>query len=394
MSKITPCMTLSTISEPGLVFNSRCPDNLATWSFPDRTLADAVTGNQMAVLGNTPVLCSRGVGSKEILSFLGDVGLLMNPVLHHYEDEQDRLRLLRRLFSSGKKIINQHAHCEQQLPAKHCWIHPETLGFLNNKANLSAFVSSAYLTHRQVLSSSRIPSLLKQGWNLPLVIKAATNASSGGGNGVLICRSPEDIAYAAQKFNQADDIVAERFMQMDSNLCLNYAVDIRQQIFYLGATEQIVTPDGCYWGNWLGKDIFAPPELVEEGYQLMTKAASYGYRGFAAFDAARCGDGCFRIYDLNFRFNGSTTPLLLFDSASSVLGHTLAKFRSWHYAGEIRSLFKLLHSAFDKHFLLPFNIYNPPVTARGSTKVFGMLFGSSRDEILGNEKQLSRLGLQ
>ena len=127
----------------------------------------------------------------------------------------------------------------------------------------------------------------------------------------------------------------------------------------------------------------------------MMKAASCGYRGFAGFDVAICDDGAAYIYDLNFRFNGSTTPLLLYNSASSAIGRKLVKFRSWSYSRSINSLFKTLYTALNKYSLLPVNIYDPLAGGRPNTniRVFGMLFGSSRDEIAENEKSLFNLGL-
>jgi len=219
--------------------------------------------------------------------------------------------------------------------------------------------------------------------------------SSGGGNGVLICQEPDDLTRAEKMFDTCEKIIVEHFMHIKQNLCLNYAIDARAEVKYLGAAEQITSPGGGYQGNWLYKNIQISSKLVNEGFNVMRNAVSHGYRGFAGFDVAMCADGHSYIYDLNFRFNGSTTPILLHNSASSVMGRELAKFRSWRYKGDICSLLKILHTTLDKYLFLPFNIYDPLAGGRPNTNasVFGMLFGSSRDEIIENEKNLYELGL-
>jgi len=172
MARIKPDITLSSISGPGLIFNSRCPDNMSNWRSPDRALADALTGNQITILGDTPVLCNKGVGTKEVLSFLGEAGFEINPTLYQYQDEFDRLRLIRHLTKEGNRMIVQHLHNNADLPAEYCWVHPETLAYLNNKANLSELVSPAYVSRHKILPSSMIRSILSQNWKLPVVIKA------------------------------------------------------------------------------------------------------------------------------------------------------------------------------------------------------------------------------
>ena len=59
---------------------------------------------------------------------------------------------------------------------------------------------------------------------LPIVLKAATDLSSGAGADVAICRTIDDLAAARERFAGCKRLVVESCQSILRNLCLHYAV--------------------------------------------------------------------------------------------------------------------------------------------------------------------------
>jgi hypothetical protein len=182
---------------------------------------------------------------------------------------------------------------------------------------------------------------------------------------------------------------------MERNLCVNYAIFADGRIEYLGAAEQIISDQQRYLGNWLEPAGTEPPLLIQAGFQLMRKAYQQGYRGFAGFDAAIGKDGSFRIYDLNFRFNGSTVPLLLYDDLARSTGLAVAKYSGWKHKGSFDGMLRSLRQAIADYPLFPFCIFDPARCHENYTaepSISALLFGISQEDIVEKEHQLGALG--
>jgi hypothetical protein len=190
-------------------------------------------------------------------------------------------------------------------------------------------------------------------------------------------------------------VVVEEYLAMHRNLCVNYAVFADGRIEYLGAAQQIINDKMRYRGNWLEPPGRQLDSLIQAGYDIMRTAYRAGYRGFAGFDTAVGADGTFRIYDLNFRFNGSTVPLLLYDALAQYTGLPVAKYASWTHKSSYEDMLRSLRRATDRYQLIPFNSFDP---ARCSNKdgaqprVSALLFGTSHEDIREKECHLGTLG--
>jgi len=391
---ITPRLTLFDLCGPGHVFNSRIPDNAAEWALGSPGTADAVTGNQFTVVGRMPVLCSAGVATRAGLALLREIGFNLEADIVTFTDETDRLKRMKSLAEEGFAFIDQHVQPDANLHPGVSWVGSSTLSFLNNKRNLHRMVPPPYLPPRELCDPSSLTRHAKQPGRFPLVIKAATEKSTGGGTSVLLCHNESELKQAQELFSPCETVVVEDFIAMHKNLCMNYAVFPDGKIEYLGATQQIVNDKLDYKGNWLGPDTDLPTDLIKVGWEVMTRAWHRGYRGFAGFDAAVMDNGAFCIYDLNFRFNGSTTPLLLYDALVKQSGMPIAKYSAWKYAGRFDQMIRSLIQALEKHGFIPFSTYEPAPHQKDTIKprVSALLFGMTRDEVHEKEKELNLLG--
>lgn len=395
MSTIQPSIKLIDLCGPGHAFNPRVPDNATRWVFESPTIADASTGNLLIAIGKMPVLCHAGAVREDTLALLQDTGLVIEAELVSYIDAADRRDKLRHLAGQGLKIIDQHAQPDHTLRPGMSWIDPSLLTALNNKANLSRWVPAHYTPVREIRTLASLPALRAQPVRFPLVVKVVTEESCGAGVGVRIIHDSSELDAALEYFAACDQVIVEEYLAMHRNLCVNYAVFADGRIEYLGATHQIIDNERQYVGNWLEPLDVPMNALVQAGHEIMRRAWLAGYRGFAGFDAAVAEDGSFRIYDLNFRFNGSTVPLLLYDTLIRRTGLSVAKRAAWKHAGSFAVMLTALQRAIEHHQMIPFGIFDPMASRNhddAAPRISALLFGATRDEIAEKERALDSLG--
>ncbi|MCE5195213.1 MAG: ATP-grasp domain-containing protein [Nitrospiraceae bacterium] len=346
--------------------------------------------------GDMPTLCDSSVSSPDSLKLLTDAGLALPEKIISYSSSKEYLDTLRDIYTSGQKLALQYIHLESEVPADRYWVHPEKISFLNNKANIEKLVEQAYLPKRKILKSSK-PNFKKLVSELPAVIKSVTNESSGTGTDVMICRNFEQLSYAENLFSTCSHFVCEEYLDIVRNLCLNYAVTASGEIKYLGCAEQISDSYGKYHGNWIDSKIIVPESAVKTGLEIAREGMLIGYWGFVGIDMAVLENGDIKVFDLNFRVNGSTRALLLADSILRTHGKQVIRLRTWKKINlSYRDLLNLIYKAMHKNILMPLCSYDPEVCGNdgASPRLTGMLLGSSRDEVIDIEKELAYLGLE
>jgi L-aspartate-L-methionine ligase len=395
MSTIRPRFKLIDLCGPGYVFNSRAPENAAQWIFESPAVADAATGSQLTVIGSMPVLCSAGVATDAGLGLLREIGFAIEPELVTYTDTGDRLVKMKRLAARNLTFIDQHVQTDASLHPGVSWVNPAQLSALNNKRNLSMWVPAAHLPAREICELSSLFCRAKRLERFPVVIKSVTEKSSGGGFGIRICHNESEVDAACHFFRSLDSVIVEDYLAMHQNLCVNYAVFADGRIEYLGAAQQIINDKLRYLGNWLEPPGAQMSRLIHVGYEVMQKAYEYGYRGFAGFDAAIREDGSFHIYDLNFRFNGSTASLLLYDALAQRTGMPVAKNASWKFKSGFDNMIRSLRQAVEKHQLIPISTFDPTCCNENynpEPRLRALLFGINEEDIKEKQRELDSLG--
>ncbi|KAF0192371.1 MAG: hypothetical protein FD165_996 [Gammaproteobacteria bacterium] len=394
-SPVIPKTTLFDLCGPGHAFNSRAPENSAAWVPRNAASADAKTGNQIVIAGAMPVLCSAGSATDDGLELLRDAGFAITATPVTYRDEADRYAQLQRFAGQGVIVIDQHVQRDASLRPAATWVDPALLSWLNNKGNLAELVPAFCLPERELCDLASLDAAALQKHALPLLIKVATDATSGGGLGVTLCKTAADVGQALANRRGYERLVIEHYIPMVKNFCVNYAVASDGVVLYLGTTEQIIDATCGYLGNRLGPEVAPPEKLIETGREIVQHAARLGYRGFAGMDAALTGDGSFYIYDLNFRFNGSTTPLLIHDAVARRAGLPCAEFRIWRYPGSFGDMLRAARDLMDTGRFVPFGTFDPAAMgAAGAVPcIAGLLLGESRDDIVEQRRRLKSVGL-
>lgn len=392
---LCPTFTLDDFFGSEIVYCQRISPTACTWLPFDEMSRDTMTGGALSVTGGLSHICSAAVSTPKAMQLLKDAGLpVPGKELLRYTDKEDYVRLLLELSRAGKKVASQYRHDASELPETNCWIQPSVLSYVNNKANLGALVEAGYLPQRAVIPFSELASYLSNN-PLPIVVKAATEEATGAGLDVVLCETAADVSRAKQVFGTCESVIVEEFLHIARNLCLNYAVTAGGETIFLGCAEQISDRSGRYLGNWLGKSIEAPPEAVEVGMQIVTKGFNLGYFGLAGIDMALLDDGRIMVYDLNFRINGSTTPLLLAKSVMETFGQPLIKLDRFVGASSYREMLDVIYGELGKGKLVPITSYDPEAGGvQGSQpRLIALLLGETKDEIDAYKCKLEAMGL-
>lgn len=392
---IRPSVTLSDVFGPEPVFNPRGSFHGYGWLHRELSTREFATGGVLPTAGATATICSRAVTSPAGLDLLADAGLPEPGPLLTYTDEAEYSERISEVIAAARPVVMQHVQRTDETPPESYWVARSLLAFLNNKGNLAELVPREALPRRRLVKPTDLAGLGRARANLPVALKAASDRSSGGGFAVILAHSPDDLERASKQFGGCRRVVLEEFLDIRENFCLNFAATDRES-FYLGAAEQVVDAAGAYQGNWYEPDRQPPPEAVRLGREVMRGAASRGYRGFAGFDMAVLSDGRVKVFDLNFRLNGCTKVLLLYESIRRAFGAgCIGRGCSLRASGSFAAMCKTARAALQERLLLPLITYDPaaiPVPT-GPPMLWGLVLGESRPEVEAKLGYLAARGL-
>ncbi len=377
----------------GLAYSGFAPPGANRWLPNDPAFLLTITANQLVVAGDMPILCAAGTVSEVGMELLREAGFLTPTHLHTFNQAHDYTNRLNSLVDAGLRIVIQHVHPLEILPAASCWIAPTLLSWLNDKGNLAELTPPIGTPQRSVFSPDTtnryLPSL-----SFPFLLKAASLQSTGGGAlDIHICRNQYDLERGMEIMQASERVVAEEWLSAQRFLCLNYAIGPDGGIRYLGGAEIINDADGCYRGNWLGERFKPSGSSIALGRKIAEQGSKAGYRGCLGIDMAELPDGRPLAIDLNFRVCGSTVPLLLFQAVSQATGAVVAKYRSWSREGSFNDFIKSARQAMRSGFMVPLGSFDPlPHGYKGPAKISGLLLGENVQEVLCREAELTRMG--
>ena len=392
--KIKPSMKLSSIYGTDLIFLGRPSPNARRWLPRNEISLDMLTSSMLTVVGDMPIVCAASVSSHDALCLLRDAGFQISCEIYRYFDVADYMSMLKKICADESVVAVQHVHPLTDIPAEFCCIEPETLSFVNNKANLNKLVPPGNTPVREIVSVDQM-TFLDRKFNLPFIIKAVTNESTGGGIDVGICREIKDIEKATADFADCQHVVVEEYLDIRKNLCLNYCVKADGEINYLGFAEQVSDEQGMYQGNWIEAGDKCSLDAIEVGISICRKAFEMGYYGIVGIDLAVFENGNCKVFDLNFRCNGSTPALLYAESLYKHHPNQVMRFRRMTGRYNYRDLLNSVYKAMDKGILLPLGSCDPEAGPYVQEKPIlnGIILGENRQHIMENERDLISMGL-
>lgn len=391
---LQPTLTMAKLYGPGHVYAPRAHPKSSDWIVRDPAVLDALTGNQLSIAGDMDVVCSAGVATPLGLELLTEAGLQPAYSIHTFCDEQHAIETTLRFAECGTKVIVQHIYPDGVLNGRALWIDARLLSYLNNKANLAELVPAANVATRLVMSPD---TFFGDGAALPvpIVLKVATDFSTGGGADVAICRTIEDLAAAHDRFAGCERLVIESCQSILRNLCLHYAVMPDGTTRYLGFADQDIDANGRYRGNWISPGSSLPSEVINIGLAIVTRGALLGYRGFVGIDIAETDDARWVVLDLNFRVNGSTATVLLAPAIQRALGPCCLHLRSFQCDAGFMHLLAAARSALRSGSIIPLGTFDPTVAGHAGcpSRLSALVVAESQAGAHRLETELATSGL-
>lgn len=396
LPRLHPALTLAAVFGAGSVYCPRPSFTVPGWVPQDPAVLDLVTGRDLTMAGETTAVCSDSVASPEGLRLLADAGLPVRARLLRFRGRDEYAAVLRDLQQSGARVVAQHVHDPAELAPTSCRIPPSLSSFLNNKGNLARLVPPDLLAARLVFPTDALPgsvALLAHG---PVVLKVASDRPTAAGFDVWICREPEEVDVARPALDGAEHVVVEAFLDIRRNLCVHFVVEPRGSVRFLGIADQVCDARGRYLGNWIGAVGGVPSAAASAGKKIAEPAAALGYRGFAGLDMAVCADGRLRVFDLNFRVNGSTVAVLLSEEIRRLRGMPVMRLRSFLAGADFGGMIAGAREAVARGILVPLATYQPAESGRPADppRLLGLVPGKSRMDVRRHEEELERCGLR
>jgi hypothetical protein len=396
MNKILePAKTFSSIYGTDKIFIGRSSPNATRW-LPEGELAlDMLSGGMLTVLGGMPVVCAVSASTPPGLDLLRDAGFQLPSTIVHYNGTAEYLSVIRRICAEGATVVTQHVHPEKEVPRENLWIDPAALSFVNNKASLYDLVPACYRPDRDIVPVSQLAANERVRCG-PVVIKAVTDESTGGGVDVRICRNEDDLPLAVEYFSDCSRVVVEEYLDISRNLCLNYDVTGGGEIDFLGFADQVSDDRGIYRGNWIESGMECPPTVAEVGRNIVRSAFDRGYWGFLGIDIALLANGECKVFDLNFRANGSTPAVLLAESVYRRFDRPVMRLRRFSGTDGYRQLLQAARQAMNEEIFLPLGSCDPSAGPYPNERplMTGLILGQTRFDVLENERKLMSLGME
>ena len=360
----TAADTRTSVFGPGAVLTARLPLSDTGANTADPHLCDAYTGPIMAIADASPVICSAGVASPCGLDLLAAAGVPLSREIRTYHSREEFRRLVDDVIGNGERLLCQHVHDEDEVPAEACLVAPALLRYLNNKANLPAIVGADGAPRRRSISPADVAALgVDESW----VLKVCSDDSSGGGYGVYVHQAGAAIAQPG--FVQPGaELIVEEYLDLVENWCVHFCVEAIGAPRLLGATEQLISATGAYGGSRVGGTVL-PPAAAQLCQGVAERARELGFIGYCGIDTGLTSSGELRVFDLNLRINASTPPLLVLNAMAARRGPSWqgrGRWQTYRHDGPLPDLVTRLAAVYPDRVLVPIASYDPAFTANGS----------------------------
>jgi hypothetical protein len=366
---------------PGAVLTARLPRSADGANTADPHLCDAYTGPIMAIADETPVICSAGVASPCGLELLGAAGVPVSREIRTYRTAEEFHGLVGDVIANGERLLCQHVHGEDEVPADACMVAPDVLRYLNNKANLPAIVGAGGAPRRTSIAPEDVGTLgVDESW----VLKVCSDDSSGGGYGVYVHQAGSPIEWPG--FVQPGaELIVEEYLDLVENWCVQFCVEVIGAPRLLGATEQLISATGAYGGSRVGGTVL-PQAAAELCQAVAERARERGFIGYCGIDTGLTSSGELRVFDLNFRINASTPPLLVLNAIAASRGPAWegrGRWQTYRHDGSLPDLVERLEAVYPDDVLVPVASYDPAFTANGAgpSLLWALLVGDDEQDL-------------
>lgn len=386
-----PVYSIQNIYGEDIIYNPKLyAENYQHFS-EDLVSLTALTGRELSVVGNTPVVCHAACATKPALNLLQKAGLQLPSKIYTYRNEEEYINTLQLLAKQQKKVIFQYPHPEEKVSTELYRVAPDVLAYLCDKRNIPELVPAEHIPNRRMMSLEQI---LEEKPQLPIVLKTGDGRPTSGGYGVLLIKEEKQLEEINESFGDLSSIIVEDHIPYEQNISIHFMADKNGVINYIGKSEQLVNDNGNFCGSWITTDFDdSIADIIKTGYEVMGNIAKKGYVGVAGFDVLLY-NGNYYFIDLNVRFNASTCGLLLYNDIRRMFGTKCMRLCSFDWRYNFDRAIQSAEKFLDKAQFIPLSILDPSYFPENDqvTKMIGLVIGHSSEEVEDVLKEMKRAG--
>ena len=392
---IRPSVTLAELYPAGCVLSGRPSPSAARWLRGTSALRDFLAGETLPIAGAMPALAGAGSTGPASLDLLAEAGIAVPREIVRFADGASYLDAVAGLAAGGARLALSHAHAPREVPEAAYAVGRPLLCLLNNKRSLAGLVPSPHRPPERLLAGAGLDAADPAFTALPAVLKAAVDEPTGGGTSVRICATPGDVRAALADLASCPEVVVEAFVPHERSFNLQVAIPPSGDARVLGASEQVVTAEGRYRGNWLPPEHDPPAGAAALSLAIARGAAARGYSGILGLDLAAGPGGTPVVFDLNFRLNGSTPALLLAGSVRAATGAAAIRYRTFEGRDGHAAALAAAQRGLRGGWFVPLNTFDPALSPSSDARawVSGLVLGADRAEVGRREAELLAAGL-
>jgi len=375
-----PAYSIQDIYGKGIIYNPKLYAEDYQHYSGDLLSLNALTGRELSVVGNTPVVCHAACATKSALRLLKKAGLQLPPELYTYQNEEEYINVLKLLSKQNKRMIFQYPHPVDKVSTELYRVDPKVLAYLCDKRNIPELVPSEYIPKRRMMSLEQI---IEEKPQLPFVLKTGDGRPTSGGYGVLLIKEEKQLEEINESFGDLSSIIVEEHIPYEQNISIHYMSNKKGEIEFIGKSEQLVTDDGSFCGSWITTDYEDNiADIIKTGYEVMNNIADKGYVGVAGFDVLLY-NGHYYFIDLNVRFNASTCGLLLYNDIHNRFGKKFMRLCNFDWDNNFDSAIQIAEEFVDKEQFIPLSLLDPRYFPGEDqvTKIIGLVIGHSSEEV-------------
>ncbi len=392
-SPLAPSLVASDFHPRPAAAAFRLQGGMEAWlPFDARTL-DLMAATSLVYAGTMPTLCAAACATPAVAALLREGGHRRIAPVIAYRDVDDMRERMNELAARGHRFLAHHIPNTAWFADACHFVPTATLIEINDKARLADFVPGEAVPWRRIFLPAELRQAPSADLSCPVVLKACTRLPTGGGYDVIVCPDAASLAAGWQALREkAGDlhaVVAERWLDCSRSWCAQVGIG-RERIAYLGAAEQICSPEGRWLGNYHGRGYEAPAGVEALALAIARAGQARGFVGFAGFDIV-AADGRLWVIDLNFRACGSLAQVLFQDSMCARAGGAVTRNWTAKTALPLEAARRRLGPRLADGSFAPIKAYDGAAVGEPLTVVGGFLVGDDAGHIDAIEAELNRL---
>ena len=349
---------------------------------------DAVTTLLMGLLNGHPTVRHCSGVTEDILALLDRAGLKVAEDMRVYERGEEAERHADRLIEEGYRLFWPYPLREHRFPIESHIVSPNTWKHLNAKDALDQIVPRENLAPRTLFA---LEGLAEHKFVRPMFLKAGGKAATGWGYAVRYCPDRAHWVSALESFRSlgVQQVILEEEASVQTCWCVAIVVEA-DQTSYIGAAEQVFSAPGKQSGSVVDQAKPFPREGAELAVTVGEAAREAGFLGLAGLDIGLTTDDRFIVFDPNFRFNSSSSQVLLHDAAARRGGFTASHSVNLTTSLCFSDIARKLRDPIDDGWFVPTRFLNGALlpAANGRSACTGFVLGTNRAEAFARHQEL------